>query len=174
MADTYVHLIGVKYYKKAIFSSKRTTDGHAIWLMSPVNKTHCMPISISGERGESLHKSFWGFGTKKIPLRQMAEWVDNQVDFQSGRLQGYVTKIDSVKCSISGDLSTTRIKLKEKSKYLSDFTLEHAETESTLYARPIFVITGDFKIEDVFSNVFNFMKMVQRVKYSAKFLKGIK
>lgn len=168
----HLYLCALKFYKTAIFSSKRTFTGFVPWLITPLDRTTFLSGIFAGEIVESLEKSFWLEGLRKLPLNKLEEYINIQRPEEiSNRKVSIFEEIEKVKCIAKKiEPGKYQIKVGSTPKYMRDFTLEHQEDISIQYKKMIFKLVGDIKIEDFASNTYQVNRMKQRLSFVSKVL----
>ncbi len=167
------YLFAVKFYKSAIFSSKKTFTSFVPWMLTPLDNNMAVSLMFSGQRTEQLHKSFFMSGFRKIRVSDMTNWMETQLgEFKSSnRETGRVEIIEDLECNVSSTSDGIySVSFKSKPKYMRDFTLTYHSELSSKHRKMIFVLDGDIQIEDFVADVFEGGKVKQRLDLSKKFL----
>jgi len=170
------YLFAIKFYKNAIFSSKKTFTQMVPWILTPIDKNTAAVMVLSGQRTDQLEPSFFTTGAMKIPISQMSQWMEVQLgEFKSAKRETQrVEIIEDLNCRVNViDKDTCQITFVEppKPKYMSDFILKYQLEVSKQYNREVYTLDGDLKIDDFVSDTFNPSKIKQRINFSNKFLK---
>ena len=170
------YLFAIKFYKNAIFSSKKTFTKVVPWFITPITKNVSSVMVLSGRRGDVLEPSFFATGAMKLPADKATQWMEVQIgEFKSAmRETQRVEIIEELECIPSPiDKTSVQIKFNQppRPKYMADFILTYQHDVSQKYNREVYTLDGDIKIDDFVTDVFSSGKIQQRLNFSNKFLK---